>query len=143
MSKKKPVSKKPSKPTVSKVAKSSKPKSKRIVASKPRVKDSVKFWQKFEDDLLDPTPITSSRQTCIIPTTSSQSVKVAVPSAILDFLDEQPSKPSKSWIGKWCKQMQVAGSEVFEYLLEHPLITGIVISVITFTVAMVIVGLLD
>jgi hypothetical protein len=38
--------------------------------------------------------------------------------------------------------MQVAGSEVFEYLLEHPLITGIVISVITFTVAMVIVGLL-
>lgn len=150
MSKKKPVSKKPiskkptKKPEIKQVAKSRKPKSKSVAVVNKDTVDSIKFWQEFEKDLFRPTKAISntSPHNIVIPTTSGQSVKVAIPTAILDFLDEQPSKPSKSWIGKWCEQMQIASLEVFEYLLRHPLIAGIVISVITFTVAMAIVGLL-
>lgn len=150
MSKKKPVSKKPiskkptKKPVIKQVAKSRKPKSKSVAVINKDTVDSIKFWQEFEKDLFRPTKAISnaSPHNIGIPMNSGQSVKVAIPTAILDFLDEQPSKPSKSWIGKWCEQMQTASLEVFEYLLKHPLIAGIVISVITFTVAMAIVGLL-
>lgn len=150
MSKKKPVSKKPiskkptKKPAIKQVAKSRKPKSKSVAIINKDTVDSIKFWQEFEKDLFRPAKAISntSPHNIVIPMNSGQSVKVAIPTAILDFLDEQPSKPSKSWIGKWREQMQIASLEVFEYLLKHPLIAGIVISVITFTVAMAIVGLL-
>ena len=142
---KKPISKKPTKkPEIKQVAKSRKPKSKNVGVINKDTVESIKFWQEFEKDLFRPAKAISntSPHNIVIPMNSGQSVKVAIPTAILDFLDEQPSKPSKSWIGKWCEQMQIASLEVFEYLLKHPLIAGIVISVITFTVAMAIVGLL-